>query len=606
MGSILEVLNSPSVYGIDTETYNTGSETGLISIQVSDLNGNDWYFTSDDFSQSSEQIRNEICDKFFKWVESLYKDSTLAFFNMDYDVSQFLKFLIHRYKFVQSVGHRTKKGTCTILESDRTMYKVTLTTPRGVNVKMVDIAKFLTATNLDTASREWLGLHKDVLRHESSDDWIQQCLLDMKVKSFPKAPATPEQKHYAIQDARLTVQLYDKLVQSEVIEPDKYITIAGRTMGHFKDYLKSEYHCSFNRWAYGTNDAEIVDVCTQRNEALMRPSLRGGVCRANQTGYFANAHHLDAKSHYPSQMVKPRIPFGAILEDIPSYNYERLLFPNGFLVLKPNKLPYIQWKNHAQCCAYAFKDIYEPGQYCTNAYLDGTYMFWGVEWDLVLVCYDFVPCGDTKTYYIEMADNEVLKPYIEMLYEGKSKNTGTKKYYYKILLNSLYGKFLSNPNGVKMDYSTGQRVKVEDSDRKTYYLPLGSWIAMGGRVDLMRAMLSLPNENVLYCDTDSIIYTGDRKPAVSIGKNLRQWDVEHANVEAYIVGPKTYQERLPDGTLITKCAGLSRAVLGYVPFGALSEGLEVPCLKAHRNPNTWAISLQATTFKINTRATVLR
>lgn len=607
MGSIVDFYNQPRVYGVDTETYNTGSECGLISIQVSDGSGTDYYFSSDDFSQSEEQIRNEICEKFFAWIETLKVDVTLAFFNLDYDGSQFLKFLVSHYRYLQNTNHsKVAKGCFRVIESDRTMYKIALCNRNGCHIRMLDIAKFLTATNLDTACAEWLGEHKQILNHEQSDDWIQQCLNDMKVKTFPKAQATKEQQSYAIKDASLTARLFNKLVESEVIEPDRYITIAGRTMGHFQQYLKSQWRVDFNRWAYGVKDAEIVDACVAKNERLMRPSLRGGICRANRTGVFENAHHLDAKSHYPSQMYKPRIPFGAILDDKPNCAYERLLFPKGYLVLKPNKLPYLQWRNHLQCSRYAFVTDYEPGEYCQNAYLDGSYMFWGFEWDLILDCYDFVQLEEPTTYYIEMAKNDVLAPYIGALYEGKSNNTGTKKYYFKILLNSLYGKFLSNPDGISIDYSTGERVKVEEHDMKTYYLPLGSWVACGGRVDLMRAMLSLPCEDVLYCDTDSIIYKGDRKPNVSIGKNLGQWDIEHENVTAYIVGAKTYQELLPNGQLITKCAGLSKSAIGYVPFGALKEGLEVPCLKSHRDPENWAISLRATTFKVNTRATVLR
>lgn len=609
--SILDLINHQSnCYGVDTETYNTGYETGLISIQVSD-GTNDYYFTSDDFSQSESDIRMEICDKFFTWVESLRADSTLVFFNMDYDVSQFLKFMVGRYNYVGvrdgASLFQMRRGQLHILESESTMYKVQLCTWAGFKIKMIDIAKFLTATNLDTACHEWLGEAKIQLREHRTQAWIDECIADMQVKTFPKAPATPEQKIYAVKDAQLTYRLYQQLCKSEVIEPSKYVTIAGRTMGHFRDYLKAEYRISFNQFAYGTDEQEIVDACVSRNESVMRPSVRGGICRANRIGHFDGAHHLDAKSHYPSQMVKPYIPWGPILQDKPSgVRYEILIFPRGYLTLKEGKLPYLQWKRKSQCAQYAYEVLYKPGDYCNSAYLDGTYMFWGHEWDLVRDCYDFYETDEADVWFIEMAPNTILKPYIDLLFEGKENNTGTKKYFFKILLNSLYGKFLSRPDGIRMDYTDGQRTKMDETDRKTYYLPLGSWIATSGRVDLMRAMLSIPCEDVLYCDTDSIIYKGDKLPAVTLGKKLGMWDVEHKDVEVNIVGPKTYQERLPDGKVITKCAGLSRAILPYVPFGELREGLEVPCLKSHRDPDNWAISLRATTFEVSTKARNLR
>ena len=195
MGSIVDFYNQPRVYGVDTETYNIGSECGLISIQVSDGNGTDYYFTSDDFSQSEEQIRNEICEKFFAWIETLKVDVTLAFFNLDYDGSQFLKFLVSRYRYLQNSNHsKVAKGCFRVIESERTMYKIALCNRNGCHVRMLDIAKFLTATNLDTACAEWLGEHKQILNHEQNDDWKTKCLNERKVKTINKAQATEEQK----------------------------------------------------------------------------------------------------------------------------------------------------------------------------------------------------------------------------------------------------------------------------------------------------------------------------------------------------------------------------------------------------------------------------
>lgn len=611
MGSVLDCVDvDTSVYGLDTETYNDNGETGLISIQVHGFN-QQYYFTSSDFSQSEAEIRFEICQKFFTWLESLTQNVTIAFFNMDYDVSQFLHYMIcdAGYTYNSDNAHHMKKGTINILESDMTMYKVVLCTFSGHLVKMIDIAKFLTATTLNQASVEWLGDAKIDLTPEASDEWIETCINAMKCKMFPKAPASDLQREYAMKDAELTFRLYQKLVETGVIERS-YITIAGRTIGHFKDYLKHEWGSSFEEFAYGTTDREIVEVCNSRNESIMRESLRGGICRANRTGYFRDAHHLDAKSHYPSQMVKPYIPHGPILEDRPNDRYTTLYFPVCYGVRKPDKLPYLQWKRNSQCTRYCFKTMYKAGEYVDDFYLDGSYMLWADEWDIIRECYDIIEIEPPKEYYIAMVENDILQPYVRELYKGKQTNTGTKRYYYKILLNSLYGKFLSRPDGLKVTYENQTRSKVEDNDRKTYYLPLGSWVAMGGRVDLMKAMLSIPKDNVLYCDTDSMIYIGDQQPKVTIGKDLGMWGIEHSETEAWIVGPKTYQERyVNDGGKVevtTKCAGLSKMMLGYVPFGSLCEGLTVPCLKSHRDPDNWALSLRATTFEINTRAKNLR
>lgn len=174
------------------------------------------------------------------------------------------------------------------------------------------------------------------------------------------------------------------------------------------------------------------------------------------------------------------------------------------------------------------------------------------------------------------------------------------------MLNSLYGKFLSRPDGVIISYSNKYRHKEEDNDRPTYYLPLGMFIAMMGRVTLLRAMGSLPFDDVLYCDTDSIIYKGDVEPNVTIGRCLGQWGVENTSFKANIVGAKTYQELCSDGRIITKCAGLSHVILPTVGFGDLHIGKEYDVIKSERDKDSWAINLVKTKFKVTDRVSILR
>ena len=76
-----------------------------------------------------------------------------------------------------------------------------------------------------------------------------------------------------------------------------------------------------------------------------------------------------------------------------------------------------------------------------------------------------------------MRENIVLKAYVNTLYEGKKNNKGAKRLYYKYLLNALYGKFLTRPDGITIDYfqedDGWHRVKLA-SEKTTYYLPLGN------------------------------------------------------------------------------------------------------------------------------------
>ena len=588
MGIRDTLSNRLRVYGVDTETYNDPS-FGLKSIQVY---GSDQqhYFTVDDWTETDIEIRHKIAKQYVDWLDNLNNPSVMAFFNINYDFSQFAHYLLveSQYKYVEH-DHQLRNREIRVLESERQLYKVELVNNNGKRITFVDIANFLTATNLNKACKDWIGKQK----------------IDIGSKDFLKSAPTELEKEYAIMDAQLTYELYNKLVSEGVIEKGT-VTIAGRTIKHFTHYLKENWCQSFNQWAYGTDDKELIELYSWQCEQWFRPSTRGGECQAVHKGMFHDCHHIDARSMYPTQMNRDFIPHGPILFEKPDHPHFTIYYPVGYFILKKDKIPYLQFRRKSQCIQYSFKHTYEPGQYVEDCYLDGSYALWDAELEIVKECYEFIEVDLSKQIYIAKVENRALKEYINILYEGKKNNTGTKRYYFKILLNSLYGKFLSRPDGVIISYANGERTKVEDNDRLTYYLPLGMWIAMMGRVTLHKVMLQIPYQNVLYCDTDSVIYYGDVHPNVHIGPDLGDWSVENDHFQANIVGPKTYQELSQDGSVITKCAGLSTVILPTLKYGELELGSKYTVLKSQRDKEYWNINLIKTTFEITAKLNVLR
>ena len=598
MGSILDLLKTDdkdiiTIYGCDTETYADNGEYGLKSIQIWNPD-NQLYITSHDYALPNVDIRQIICSKFGEWLCTLTGKVIVAFFNMQFDFSQIVYWLVHssgwEYLNPEDIRGKVRKGCFTILETDTNIYKVTINTGPAYIVFM-DVANFLTATSLNRACSEWIG----------------ECKVDVDSKKFPKAFPTDLEKQYAMKDAELTYKLFVKLDQEGVIEDTSYVTIAGRTMGHFKDYIKRNFGLSFNQFAYGEYEDSEVEEMALEWEGVLRPFTRGGICRAFRTGLFTNCHHIDARSMYPSQCDLDKIPHGPVLYHLPKdKDYTTIYYPVGHFYLKEGKISGIQFRRKSQCVQYAWTKVYEPSEYVDDMYLDGTFPIWEAEYKILLECFHCDDLDDSKRVYVEMIDNHVLKKYIRFLYDGKMNNKGTKRNYFKILMNALYGKFLTRPDGVLIDYSEGERRKVMQDGKRTYYLPLGNWIAMMGRVSLMKCLLSIPKDNLLYCDTDSCIYIGDIHPNVKIGKYLGEWGIENDNFSAWIVGPKTYQELNEDGTLITKCAGLSNEVRAQLPFMALEEGKTFLVNKARRDPETWAINIMPTEFTISTKAQAFR
>lgn len=550
------------------------------------------YILPSSFKVNDNLIRMDIARQFFDYLESMKYDTRVAFFNMNFDVSQFLYYMVNQSTY--TVKHHNeqnrftvKKGELLILESDRQLYSISLRTKtHGKLIWMIDIANFLPGSTLDSACKGWIGEGK----------------VELESKHFYKTMPTEIEQQYAMKDAEITYKLFRELMDVGVIEGQRYVTIAGRTIGHFKNYLFDNYNSTFNDYFFYTDDKDEVDIIKNRFEKIMRPSTRGGMCMAVHTGVYEHCTHIDARSMYPTQGHKPYIPMGDILTEKPKGKSTGFFFPRGYFRLKDGKLPYFQWRTKAQCYRYQLDKEFKPGEYVTECFLDGSYGIWSDEWEIIKKNYMIDDYDVFRQYYFRMEPNEALYHYYEEVYNGKMNNTGSKKLYYKYLLNSLYGKFLSRPDGVAIDYIDGRRVKVEETDRSTYYLPLGMWIAMGGRVDLFKAMSSIPYEDVLYCDTDSIIYTGNKMPNVTLGKYMGEWSLEAEDVSAYIVGPKTYQELSSDGSLITKCAGMPRAVKDKQDWLGIYEGYTVRCQKPRRDPVTWAINFEDIDYTISTRA----
>lgn len=515
---------------------------------------------------------------------------------MDFDVSQFLYYMTTTADYnIKHVGeedrYTTKKGDMCILESDRNMYSVSFRTKsNGRLIWMVDIANFLPGSSLNSACAGWLGDQK----------------VEIESKKFLKKLPTPIEQKYAMKDADLTYRLFVELNKVGVIEGQKFVTIAGRTMHHFKEHLMTNYGLTFDQYFFKSDDLQFINNQKALYESLLRPSTRGGMCMAVHTGMFTHCNHIDARSMYPTQGHKDYIPTGEMLFEKPGGKYTSMIYPIGYFRVKEDKLPYFQWRTKAQCARYVLDDVYEPGNYVKNCTLDGSYGIWQEEWEVIKRNYDIEDLDIEKQYYFELEKNTALKSYFEEVYMGKMNNTGSVKMFYKYLLNSLYGKFLSNPDGVSIDYIDGQRIKVEEHERTTFYLPIGMWIAMGGRVDLFNAMNSIDSADVLYCDTDSIIYKGNKMPNVNIGKYMGDWSLEAEDIDVNIIGPKTYQELSKDGTLITKCAGMPRDIIAQQTWGSVYEGMTVQCRKPRRDPITWAINFEETEYTVSTRASIFR
>ena len=608
------------VYGFDTELYTVDGHQSLKSIQISTPDGGEIYITTDDWDRDDWSIRVDICHQFAEWIREEFTDHSgiIVAHNLEFDFSQIVKCFRQEFTYTEKEGKK-ESNSIMIREDPLKVYSATITVGNH-SLYFRDTFKFATGS-LEKVAKDWkLTLQK----------------VEIESKIFPKAPATEEERHYAMVDAHVARELWNKLQSAGLVNETQYSTAGSATIGNFMDYLDSS-HYNFYKLFYGINTykdkdwKKYVEECQQEfEECGLRYSNRGGLTIPNRKGIHKHVDHYDYNSMYPSQMVHTYTPVGRVLREPPKNGvlvscgelpegetlgvrtpYTYLLAPRGTFRLKKNMVPCVQWKKTDQCKMYALDKVYTPSDYVPDFFLDGSFHFWKDEWDIILRCYDFEGDEGDDFIYFECMNNVLLRNYVNTIYDKKRNATNeSERNLAKMYLNSLYGKFLSRPDGKRITYRNGYREEEVVEDREMYYLPLGSWIAMMGRVTLMKAILSLKNpaRDFYYSDTDSIFCRHGAKLDISIGKELGQAKMEHEDVAMSLIGAKTYQLMWEDeeGTqVVTKCAGLSTEVTDHIPFGELKEGNVYLKRQAVRDKETEAKEIREVEHEVSARVPIM-
>lgn len=247
------------------------------------------------------------------------------------------------------------------------------------------------------------------------------------------------------------------------------------------------------------------------------------------------------------------------------------------------------------------------------------------------------------------ATTDLFAKYVDAFMEVKDRaaqeGNRAKKQLAKIMLNSLYGKFMQRPNIPTTQYfscldqremdawQASMRCKAEEgsitlesdfvmlrqegtlvcqvktldtdltSSLQSIQAAVGSFIAAGGRFLLGKELIKL-GTNVLYHDTDSIVYLDDGGYRIPEGKGLGQWidECENGDIITHFVSlaPKTYayKIRTKEGKVkeIVKAKGLTlhasaKAIITYdsmkqLLFGEEDEYLAIDQFNIEYKPKT--------------------
>ena len=341
---------------------------------------------------------------------------------------------------------------------------------------------------------------------------------------------TADELDYLKRDVSIMAQAMKEVIASGM----KKLTVASDAMAEFKDLTGIQH---FDK---------LFPVLDHAMDMELRKAYRGGFTYADERfkgRIVGEGVVLDVNSLYPSVMMNNILPYGVpefvrgLVE--PNEHRQLTIFSVTFLAkLKPNHIPCIQIKgNNLFLGTEYLKVIDEPT----------TLMVTNVDWELYNRHYDIEVLSYNGGYRFK-ADKGLFDKYINKWSEIKVNETGGKREIAKLHLNSLYGKFASNPNVTsKVPVLEDGIVKLKRGDpdtRPPVYTAVGAFITAHAR-NLTISAAQANYDCFAYADTDSLhLLRKDVPDSIEVHPTkLGAWKHEYNFINAYYVRPKFYLEK---------------------------------------------------------------
>jgi len=347
---------------------------------------------------------------------------------------------------------------------------------------------------------------------------------DYTIERYPWTELTQKQLQYVTHDVL-------GLVESIEIE-----------MAHDKDNL---YTFPLTSTGYVRRDAKQAMrqvshtyVCNQLPEfktyQLCREAFRGGNTHANRyyAGYVIhNVKSADRSSSYPDVLCNCQFPVSAFFHagGIPYNELLELINVRKKAVLMRVTMSNVRLRDKFWGAPYLSRDkcrniqgaLYDNGRILQADYLETTIT--DIDFKIILSEYDFddfVPFDVAHARYGNLPPPliaEIIKYYIA---KTELKNVDGEEIFYmksKNKINSIYGMMAQDPVKQTIDFINDEFITRNEnpeqiltaSNKKAFLCyQWGVWVTAWARFRLEEG-IRLAADGFLYCDTDSVKYTGE-------------------------------------------------------------------------------------------------
>lgn len=546
-----------NIYALDVESHNdeesiAKSETsiwlGCLIDETSDKDNEESYFyTIEELLEKLEILANP--KRKHKEKKKPCKNNAIYVYNLSFEWSFILPVLLNKgFKFKENIEDIDEYVFNTIsTKSVSSVWQINLKfNQKGGMIVFRDLAKIYGGGLGNVAKAFGLPTQKGEI--------------DYRKNRLHNYQITQEEKYYCFDDTRIIIDILLEMIKRE----DKFffgsLSMASYSM---KMMIKTGYPRSMKPYAEYRKDYPELD---EKESEFIRKSVSGGITYAPTRWQFKEINqkicHVDAHSMHPSSAFLNVFPygFGEYFEGKPT---QYATYLNCCRV----RISYFGVKLHSviQLIGLDFIDDYEI-------------TLWDFEIELMHKCYENLEV-EYIDYYRYKTKPLKWRKYYSMCYnsrkQAKKEKNSFNVLYYKLLMNSSYGKALEKPhltileNTIRedgiIDSIVSERVLKDDLKRynaKYTYLPYGSCIPAYSRVALIELALKIGYEKVVYFDTDSIFFLWDKDTQSAWEKYANKedflggWAIEEFIDRAQFTAPKRYKTET-DGKATFKMGGFN-------------------------------------------------
>jgi hypothetical protein len=497
-------------------------------------------------------------DEFF--ARFMKRSATVYFHNLKFD-GEFILYWLYRHGFTyyESNKKMPEKTFTTLISDSGQWYTMTIcmrtTRTQSIRLKINDSLKLLPFSV------------SEIARSFKMDD--QKGKIDYTMNRPVGYELTEDEIEYIRKDVAIVGHALKQLF----IQNMNSITIGANALKDYKRVLGGRF---FEYYFPQPNYDEDV-----------RLSYRGGFTYLNPkyaSREIGPGIVLDVNSLYPYVMYDRPMPVGDGVYFDGQYPDNRIYPLYVQMIkcqfeLKPGHIPTIQIKTPSI--------YFNPVEYVTSSGIEEiTLCLTSVDLQLFMDQYDVYNIEYLGGWMFHSAlglFSDYIDKWTAAKVQAKVENNHGLYILAKLMLNSLYGKFATNPkvkSKVPVYDPTDDFIHlkvVDQDDRDPVYIPAGTFITAYAREITIRAAQTV-YDRFIYADTDSLHLLGTELPNLDIDPaRLGAWDHELTFEKGFYIRSKTYIEigHAPGETesrLKVTCAGMPERLHDQVTFENFRKG----------------------------------